>query len=285
MGAWGTSLYENDTACDIRGDYIDKLKRGKSGEKATNELISQNSEIMEDREEAPLFWYALADTQWEYGRLLPEIKEKALFFIEQKEELERWKESGEEKCRAWQKTLAALKEKLNTPAPKAKEVSGYRLYRCPWKLGDVFAYQFSGDHSKEKGFYHQYVIFRKISEDTYWPGHIVPVVQIYDWVGAELPSLDEIKEKELLVQNCLPETLRRQPDIKREYAIKLITTSRKMLPEVNLTFLGNVGGDDLLEFRGHDYLSGYIGVGWDGSRYNRWFEKYIIDRYLAWHNV
>ena len=191
--------------------------------------------------------------------------------------------------------MTALKEKLNVPAPEPKKVPKYRLYRCPWELGDVFAYQFSGDHSKEKGFYHQYAVFRKISEDTYWPGHIVPVVQIYNWVGAELPSLDEIKEKELLVQNCLPETLAKKPDMdnndlprddmERKYAIKLITTSRKAIPEKNLTFLGNVGGDDLTAFRGHDYLSDYIGVGWDGSRYNRWFEKYVIDKYLAWNDM
>ena len=30
MGTWGTGLYSNDSACDIRGDYIDKLKRGKT---------------------------------------------------------------------------------------------------------------------------------------------------------------------------------------------------------------------------------------------------------------
>ena len=30
MGTWGTGLYSNDSACDIRGDYIDKLKRGKN---------------------------------------------------------------------------------------------------------------------------------------------------------------------------------------------------------------------------------------------------------------
>lgn len=29
MGSWGAGLYSNDSACDIRGDYIDKLKRGK----------------------------------------------------------------------------------------------------------------------------------------------------------------------------------------------------------------------------------------------------------------
>lgn len=124
MGAWGTSLYENDTTCDIRDDYIDKLKRGKSNEEATNELICQYREIKGDVEEEPLFWYALADTQWEYGRLLPEVKAKALLFLGRKEELERWKESGEEKCRAWMETLAALKEKLNSPVPEAKKFRG-----------------------------------------------------------------------------------------------------------------------------------------------------------------
>ena len=28
MGAWGTALYSNDTASDIRGDYVDLLRRG-----------------------------------------------------------------------------------------------------------------------------------------------------------------------------------------------------------------------------------------------------------------
>ena len=31
-----------------------------------------------DDEEEPSFWFALADTQWKYGRLLPEVKEKAI---------------------------------------------------------------------------------------------------------------------------------------------------------------------------------------------------------------
>ena len=64
MGAWGTSLYANDTASDIRADYLDKLKRGKTNEEATQELMDENRDIMGDSEEEPLFWFALADTQW-----------------------------------------------------------------------------------------------------------------------------------------------------------------------------------------------------------------------------
>lgn len=176
MGAWGTSLYANDSVSDIRGNYIDKLRRGKTNEEATKELIEAARDLMGDAEEEPLFWFALADTQWNYGRLLPEVKAKALFYLSQDKELERWEESGQKKLSAWKKTLETLKENLETSQPPAKKVSKYRLYQCKWNLGDVFAYCLTGDYSKEKGFGGKYVVFRKVSEDTWWPGHIVPVM-------------------------------------------------------------------------------------------------------------
>ena len=48
--------------------------------RATQELINSNRDIMGDVEEEPLFWFALADTQWNYGRLLPKGKRKSVVF-------------------------------------------------------------------------------------------------------------------------------------------------------------------------------------------------------------
>ena len=282
MGAWGTSLYANDSASDIRGDYVDKLKRGKTNEQATKELIDENCDIMGDVEEEPLFWFALADTQWNYGRLLPEVKEKALFYLSQDKELERWKESGQKHLNAWKKTLETLKEKLNSPQPTEKKVSKYHLYRCKWKLGDVFAYRFTGSYSKEKGFENKYVIFRKVSEDVCWPGHIVPVIQVYKWIGSDIPDIEVLSNMNLLEQQFYPSVLKYKPDKEKEFNIKLISTSQKAIPKDNLYFLGNVPGDDLIPFRGCDYWTGYVGVGWESSKYNNKFEHYIIDMYLAW---
>jgi len=282
MGAWGTSLYANDTTCDIREEYIDKLKRGKTNEEATQELIEQNREIQGDVEEEPLFWFALADTQWNYGKLLPSVKERALFFLGKSEELDRWRDAGEKKLSAWIQTLTKLKEKLDTPMPKEKKISKYHFYQCEWNLGDVFAYQFCSEYSKEKNFRGKYIVFRKVSEDTYWPGHIVPVVQVYNWVGEKIPQLEKIKAEGLLVQNLMPETLLYKPKMERKYSIRLIATSAKEIPNKNITFIGNLSGDDLIPFQGHNYLTDYISVGWDGKGYNNSFEKFIIDRYLAW---
>ena len=285
MGAWGTSLYANDSASDIRGDYVDKLKRGKTNEEATKELIDANRDIMGDTEEEPLFWFALADTQWNYGRLLPEIKEKALFYLSQDEELERWKESGEKQLNAWKKTLETLKEKLESPQPPAKKVSKYRLYQCKWKLGDIFAYRFTSSYSKEKGFEGKYVVFRKVSEDVWWPGHIIPVVQVYKWIGDDVPSIDKLSNFDLLPAFYSPSVFNKFPNKVLEYKIKLISESEKNIPKENLTFLGNLLGDDLIPFRGYDYWTGYYPIGWESSKYNTKFEHYIIDMYLAWKDT
>lgn len=277
---WFPTLYVY--ASDIRGDYVDKLKRGKSNEEATQELIKVNQEIMGDIEEEPLFWFALADTQWNYGRLLPEVKEKALYFLSQDAELERWKDSGEKKMKAWVDTLEKLRQKLLSPLPEEKTVSKYRFYQCKWKLGDVFAYRFSSEYSMEKGLYGKYIVFRKVSEDTYWPGHVVPVIQVYKWIGEEIPSLGSLADMKLLVMNILPVTLLYEPNWQREYMIKVLSTSKRVIPEKNLTYLGNIQGEDLIPFQGHGIYMGYPGVGWDGTGYNRSFESHMIDHYLGW---
>lgn len=75
---------------------------------------------MGDVEEEPLFWFALADTQWNYGRLQPEVREKALYFLSQEDELERWREAGEKQLKAWMSTRDHLKEKLLSPQPPEK---------------------------------------------------------------------------------------------------------------------------------------------------------------------
>lgn len=282
MGAWGTSLYANDAACDVRDEYVERLRHGKTNVEVTRELINSNQDIMGDVEEEPLFWFALADIQWNYGRLLPEVKEKALFFLTQDIELERWKESGKKQLNEWKNTLDKLKEKLLSPLPPEKKVSKYRLYQCKWSLGDVFAYCFSSEYSKEKGFYGQYVVFRKVSEDTWHPGHIVPVIQVYKWIGGCIPCLDELSNIDLLPAFCTPLMLNNLQNKTLSYKIKLLSESEKAIPNDNLKFLGNLPGDDLVPFQGHEYWTGYGDVGWESSKYNNKFEHYIIDMYLAW---
>ena len=46
MGAWGTALYSNDTASDIRGDYVDLLRRGNSNEESLKKLMEKDGDCI-----------------------------------------------------------------------------------------------------------------------------------------------------------------------------------------------------------------------------------------------
>ena len=201
MGAWGTALYSNDTASDIRGDYVDLLRRGNSNEESLKKLMEKDGDCIGIEEEEPLFWYALADTLWNYGRLTPEVKEKALYFLDHPEaELARWEDDGGKYVEAWMRTLEKLRTKLLSPQPPEKKVSKYRLYKCTWQVGDVYAYRLESEYSKEKGLYGKYIIFQKVGETDWWPGHIIPLVLVYRWIGEEMPQKEDIVQMPVLNQ-------------------------------------------------------------------------------------
>lgn len=82
MGAWGTAIFSDDIACDIRDDYKELIGDGFSSEEATETLVKEYSDIIEDDDEGTVFWLALASVQWNCGRLLKNIKMTALNIIE-----------------------------------------------------------------------------------------------------------------------------------------------------------------------------------------------------------
>ena len=111
MGAWGTKIFQDDLAQDIKETYIDLLKQGKKNEEITQKLIEKYANNL-DKDEISVFWFALADIQWDYGRLLDNVKEKALSYIK----------SGEDRCAL---QMSNKNKKLH------KEIC-YRFYIC-WK--------------------------------------------------------------------------------------------------------------------------------------------------------
>ena len=69
MDAWGTALFSDDTARDVRESYMELVGDGLTGEEATKALIGEWSASLNDPDESPVFWLALAATQWRCGRL------------------------------------------------------------------------------------------------------------------------------------------------------------------------------------------------------------------------
>jgi hypothetical protein len=294
MGTWGTGLYQNDAAKDIRGDFLEELRSGKAAEAATEKLIRQNESWLEDEEEGPLFWYALADTQWEYGCLQEEVKTKALSWIERDTILELWLETGPQKAEEWKQTLAQLKSRLESEMPsKPQKVRPHRAFICPWKEGDVYAYQLFAPFSVEAGLAGKYIAFRKVSSLSWWPVHRVPITKFYGRIWDEPPTLDDIGKEKYIPANypSICEVLTKKGlklELKENmFHILLLANRKKHLPEEHLIYLGNVQGEDIREYESFRYRfadgESYGGAwGWPTGPYYPKVDEGFIELYHAW---
>ena len=234
MASWGPKLYQDDVAEDVRDYYKDQLKRGKTNEEVTKELVSNNEDIISDEDEAPAFWFALADAQWNLGRLLPFVKEKALKYLKSGTNLTRWEKEAVNKreYKIREKVLQELEHKLMSTMPPKKNISQHKLYKCEWNVGDIFAYKIKSEYAKEVGMDNRYLLIRKAYEYVWWPGHIVPIIYVQITKDDKIPtSKDEISKLEY-IQTARTEGL-------PEYLTKMISTSKRVIPTKELNFIGN----------------------------------------------
>jgi len=301
MGSWGAKLYQDDVALDVRDAFKDRLRRGKTTEEVTKELKEKHSYALDDIDDGPAFWLALADTQWNLGRLLPEVKEQAFRWLDTGWGLERWLETDKKLVAERQKVLADLREKLSSPQPEEKKVKQYNLYTCQWQLGDVFSYQLESDLAKEKGLCGRHFVIQKVDEGIWHPGHIIPIVRVKLTSDERLPTtVEEFNELEYVQIHLNNFTERfKQVDLERRkediaekpipkyevdefgylphYQIKLISTSKRIIPK-KLTYLGTFVGavPPVNEFVPYEKIS-ISTVSWKD------FESKLIERYCGYN--
>ena len=259
MGAWGANLYQDDVALDVKDEYKDNLRRGKTNEETMQEIIDKYQELLEDEEDRGVFWLALADTQWNLGRLDEQVKKQALEIIELGIDLKRW-ESNEKLYNKRKEILEKLKEKLLSPQPEEKRMPKYRTYKCEWENGDVFAYQLKSEYAKEQGLEDRYLIIQKIDEIDWYPCSTIPLVRVKITEDKTIPKTEkEIDELEY-IQTWFTSYERRfagfsalrplKDQIKGmsfntdeygllpEYMVSIVITSKNMT-KGKLTYLGN----------------------------------------------
>ena len=186
MGTFGTAIFSDDFACDIRDEFKEFIGNGMTPEQATTKLTNEYSEALKDDDENSVFWLSLAATQWKIGRLLDFVKEKAIQIIDTGSNLTRWQLESESKLvTKRQKELLKLKEQLLSPQPSVKKISKVYKEFTPFEIGDIFSYA----HSSGK-----YALFRVI-------GHFVdnggrrPICEILNFFGTEIPNDSNTLEK------------------------------------------------------------------------------------------
>lgn len=115
MGTTGIALFADDYACDVRDAFLYLLRAGWDPADATAALIQEQGAAIDDPDEGPRFWLALAATQWKYGCLDPEALRRAVNAIDTGAGAARWTGAAAIRRRA---VLAALRVQLHTEQPR-----------------------------------------------------------------------------------------------------------------------------------------------------------------------
>ena len=268
MGAWGYRLYSDDVACDVKEYYTKCLHSGLSDIEAEKATIESFSEELSDSDDRDIVIYALADTEWNLGRLSDEVKKRAIMSIDSGNNLKLWENSGDKIFNCRKSVLNKLKDKLLSPMPQKKKISKPRIYKCEWQLGDVFAYKFKSEAIQNYEYFNRYLLIQKVSEGLWYPGHTVPIVFFRLSKDDRLPSIDEINNIKCLKIAIGANT----PGVIYDYRGKLINSSKRIIPK-SLIYLGNT---DVIcpeeEFKHQDDY-GYFNFSWKGID-NRIIELY-----------
>lgn len=239
MGVFGIKIYDDDTALDVKEEYLEKLKNGIDNEKALKEIIEENKEYIEDIDDGPVFWIALADTMWNEGRLTEEVKKEALNAIDKN--LIRWKDEVDEKeYKLRERELLKFKDKINKEMPKRKiyfekkkeSTKKTKNKKYQWNIGDVYAYKLDCKKAKELKINGRYLIFRKI-EDGLNNGRSIAIITYVQITNDEqLPkSKKDLEELPYIIISNIG-------NVRHEYRIELVNISQKFIKD-ELIYLGN----------------------------------------------
>lgn len=122
MGSWGTSLYSEDTTCDVRDSYVDSLRDGLDAKRAIARVLRNYRDEVDDRESDCLVTFALAHTAWRHGRLTDALRRRALKLLASGGDVSRWERDAPFFAPKRRKVLAALRARLESPQPREKAI-------------------------------------------------------------------------------------------------------------------------------------------------------------------
>lgn len=244
MGTWGLGLYQDDIACCVKDEYINRLSIGQSNIVATQEMIKENHYLIQDNDDSSIFWFALADVQWRYGRLLPEVKDKAIKHIQSGIDLERWKDNKVQYNKRKQ-VLENLLEKLNSPQPVERKVPMRICHKSIWKNGDILLYQLNSNKIVEHEWYQKYILLKVVGKvhdeilglpkEKYYDEY--DVVKIYNWIGKEAIDIEQIDKLKFLQENKF--LINRGEYV--DDIMYILDFKDKQLKKLNVTVLYNTG--------------------------------------------
>jgi hypothetical protein len=170
MGAFGFGLFQDDCALDVRDEWQALLASGIDEPEASRRLRETWKETLEDPDEGPVFWLALALAQHARGRLQDDVAARAREVVASGAGLERWREAGPKAPQRRTAALAAVAAQLAAPQAPWKPLK--RAFRdgTKWTPGDIVSWSLPSGSA---------VAFRVLGTEEHAHG-TAPVVELLD---------------------------------------------------------------------------------------------------------
>jgi hypothetical protein len=180
VGSDGVGLFDDDVACDVRAMYRQLLEDGVADSDVESGVLEAFAEALDDPDDGPAVWLALAWSQSKLGRLDERVLNEAIAVLDTGADLRRWSEAGPHVVRRREAVLTKVRRQLEGPQPPRKAVRRPAKVASSVAVGQVLAYRARAGHGRVH-------LLRVVAVlDT--RGSEAPVVRFLDYAAMEPPE-------------------------------------------------------------------------------------------------
>ena len=203
MGTWGTAIFSDDLASDIRGDWKDAIANGLSPEEATKQLLEKHEDSIRDPDEGPRVWFALAAVQAATGRLQPEVRNRALDLIDRGGDVPLFASDDAKLGAKRAEVLARLAALLRGPQKAPTKLVQPKPRKSPVAIGDLLRVRAGGGPAR-------YFLVTGLT-DGWPPGTEWPVMVGFLWDKDRDPTPEEVDRLPFLRDTDGLDRIRKSP--------------------------------------------------------------------------
>jgi hypothetical protein len=177
---WGTDLFSDDVARDVRGYYRELLEDGIDDDAATQLTLERFRTYLEESDGVALL--ALAVTQSKLGRLDPAIRDQALAVLDRGADLEMWEHDNPKLLPKRRAALEKARAQLTGEQPLRRRLRPPKRISSGLVAGDVLALALP----------QRVTLLRVVRVLSHRLGE-TPVLEELDFEGADVPSRDALE--------------------------------------------------------------------------------------------
>jgi hypothetical protein len=180
LGVWGTGLFSDDLACDIRDHYRELLEDGVEDDVATRRTLEKFRAYFD--ESGGIALLALAVAQSKLGRLDPDIRDRALSVLHGGADLELWERENPKLLAKRRAVLEKARAQLTGAQPSRRRLRPPKRTSSGLSAGDVLAL------SLPRGV----ALLRVVRIRAHRRGE-TPVLEELDFKGTDVPARDVLE--------------------------------------------------------------------------------------------